>query len=123
MTHTRRTLLLDGNWDVTLNGAGGLALAEGAYATAQNVANECRRFTRDSYFDFDAGVPHFMLELGGRTPPRPLLRTYLRRAAMRVADVREVTGIETEGLDRESRTLGGAVWFVTEEGEDAGTEL
>ena len=41
MAHSIRTLLLDGDWDITLTKAGNLALAEGDYATAQNVANEC----------------------------------------------------------------------------------
>ena len=103
MAHQTRTLLLDVNWDVTLNNTGGIAVSTGPYATAQAVANEIRRFLNDSYFDYDLGIPHFEAELG-RTLPESALRSFVRRAALRVGDVAEILNIELDDFDRESRS-------------------
>jgi hypothetical protein len=116
--HTRRTLLLDDGWDLVLNDAGDIAALEGPEATAQNAANECRLFTRDAYFRQAEGVPHYLVDLGQRVPAKPLLKSYIRQAVRRVADVREITGIELEDFDRESGALAGNVYFVTREGEN-----
>jgi hypothetical protein len=121
--HTRRTLRLDADWDLTLTEAGNLALAEGAAATAQNVANEARLFTRDAYFRQEDGVPHFILELGAPLPVKPLVKGHLSRAARRVPDVRRVTRLELESFDREARRLTGRLEFVTVEGENVGLEF
>jgi hypothetical protein len=117
MAHTRHTLALDERWDLHLNEAGNIATTSGALATAQGVANECRLFTRDAYFEYDKGLPHKLIELGGKNPPRPLLRTMMRRAAFRVPDVAELLGIELEDFDRERRLLTGNISFKTVEGE------
>ena len=118
MAHTRRTMLLDENWDLVLTDAGNISMAEGAYATAQNLSNECRLFLRDAYFEMDRGIPHYLIELGARDDPdKSLLRTYMRKACSRIPDLREVTGISFEGLDREVRKLTGVIEFTTEEGE------
>lgn len=93
MAHTRRTLLLTKNWDVTLDGVGRIALTGDDYATAQNVANESRLFTEDAYFIQDQGIPHFTIELGRRAN-NAVLRSYLRRAALQVPDVKQVLSVE-----------------------------
>ena len=120
MAHTRRTLLLDREtWDITLDSAGRMALTHGDYATAQNVANEARLFTNDAYFNQDEGTPYFVLTLARRaniTAGRgnlTALRAYLRRAALKVADVKEVLAVDITGLDAETRRLTGDIQFVT----------
>lgn len=122
MSHTTRTLALTESWDLKLTATGRLALAEGAKATAQAVANEIRRFMFDSYFDYDLGIPHFATELG-HTLPEAALRAYIRKAALRVDDVAEVTAIELDGYDRETRTLTGRVTFKTAAGQTATAEM
>jgi hypothetical protein len=117
------TFALDASWDIYLDGAGNIALAYGPEATAQNAANECRLFTRDAYFRQAEGVPHWISELGAKAPAGPLLKALMRRAALRVPDVREVTGIEAESFDRETRALTGNLWFVTRGGERVGLEI
>lgn len=118
--HTRRTLRLDEeSWDITLDGTGRIALAVGDSATAQNVANETRLFTKDAYFAQDQGVPHFLVELGRRVNPG-VLRSYLRRAALNVPDVKEVLEVEIIGLDHQNRTLRGDIKFTTQEGTSHG---
>jgi hypothetical protein len=117
--HTRLSLALDGNWDLFLTESGGIATVEGAASTAQCVANECRLFTGDAYFRRRSGIPHFLADLGSRLPVAALLRAEVRRAALRVADVRQVGEIRIEDFDKGSRILSGSVSFTTWEGENA----
>lgn len=117
--HTRRTLLLDRDaWDITLDGVGRIALTQGDVATAQNVANESRLFTKDAYFTQDRGVPHFAVELG-RKLSASVLRSYLRKAALLAPDVKEVADVEVTELDPKTRKLSGSIQFTTKEGENA----
>ena len=139
MAHTRKTLMLDRNWDLclekgfvwrekTVNGAtvrykaSSLKLAEGAYATAQNVANECRLFTNDAYFEQDRGIPYYLIALGHKLSPS-VLRARLRDAAELVEDVQTVTGVELESLDTETRKVTGEIQFTSKEGERASVEF
>ena len=121
--HTRHTLALDADWDVHLDESGRIAVSTVAAATAQDVANECRLFTRDAYFAYDKGVPHKMVELGGKVPPKPLLRALMRRAALRVADVAEVLSVAVDDFDRERRRLTGTLEIRTREESDVVVEL
>ena len=122
MAHTRKTLLLDQQWDLTLDKSGRIAVAEGAYATAQNVANECRLFTQDAYFEPERGIPYYLIALGRKLSPS-VLRARLRDAAYLVEDVEDVTDVVLESLDTETRRVTGEIQFTSVEGEDASVEL
>ena len=112
--HTRRTLLLTKDWDLTLDGTGRIALTEDEYATAQNVANEARLFTDDAYFIQDKGIPRFLFNLGRRVNSS-VLRAYLRRAALCVPDVKEVLAVEVLDFDPKARRLTWDIQFSTVE--------
>jgi hypothetical protein len=116
MAHSTHTLKLNETWDLTLSDTGNILTTTSAMATAQNAANECRLFTEDAYFDYDKGIPHFITELGSRMPPKSLLRSFLRRAVLRVPDVSRVTDIELFSFDRVNRVLSGRILFSTREG-------
>lgn len=122
MAHTRKTLLLDSNWDLCLDKAGRITIAEGAYATAQAVANECRLFTDDAYFEPDRGIPYYLVALGKKLSPS-VLRARLRDAAYLVEDVEDVTEVVLESLDTETRRVTGEIQFTSREGENASVEL
>jgi hypothetical protein len=122
MAHTRKTLLLDKHWDICLDKAGRIAVAEGPYATAQAVANECRLFTDDAYFEPDRGIPYYLIALGRKLSPS-VLRARLRDAAYLVEDVDDVTDVVLESLDTETRRVTGEIQFTSKEGEDASVEL
>ena len=122
MAHTRKTLLLNGNWDLTLDKSGRIAVAEGAYATAQAVANECRLFTDDAYFETERGIPYYLIALGRKLSPS-VLRARLRDAAYLVEDVEDVTDVVLESLDTETRRVTGEIQFTSKEGENASVEL
>ena len=122
MAHTRKTLLLDSNWDLCLDKAGRIAIAEGAYATAQAVANECRLFTDDAYFEPGRGIPYYLIALGRKLSPS-VLRARRRDAAYLVEDVEDVTDVVLESLDTETRRVTGEIQFTSREGENASVEL
>ena len=115
MAHTRRTLTLTPKWDICLDRSGRIALTRGAMATAQSVANEARLFTNDAYFQQDKGSPYFIFALGQRRVNPAVVRSYLRRAALRVRDVREVLSIRVDPVEIETRTLSGDIQFTTRE--------
>jgi len=122
MAHTRKTLLLDRNWDICLDKSGRIAVADGPYATAQAVANECRLFTNDAYFEVDRGIPYYLIALGKKLSPS-VLRARLRDAAYLVEDVEDVTDVVLESLDTETRKVTGEIKFTSVEGENASVEL
>jgi len=95
-----------------------IVVAEGAYATAQNVANECRVFEGDLAFERERGLPYYLITLG-RKPSPSVLKARLRDAAMLVEDVKEVTSIEIDTLDTETRLLTGEISVTSVEGENA----
>ena len=122
MAHTRKTLLLNSQWDLTLDKSGRISVAEGPYATAQAVANECRLFSNDAYFEPERGIPYYLIALGRKLSPS-VLRARLRDAAYLVEDVEDVTDVVLESLDTETRRVTGEIKFTSKEGEDASVEL
>ena len=51
----KRSLLLNDKWDIFLSPSGDIALTDGLYCDAQNVANAVRLFTNDAYLAQDKG--------------------------------------------------------------------
>lgn len=82
------TLFLNpSNWDLSLDSSGRIEHSAGAYAVAQNVANNVRLFVKDAFFAQDEGIPHFDIELGKKPAPA-LLRARIREAALKVDGVK-----------------------------------
>ena len=100
------TLLLSAEWDLTLDSGGNIA-------TAQNVANAVRLFTRDAYYDPERGVPHFLIDLGV-TPDMSVVRSRIRRAALTVDGV---TDANVEITSITDRVMGGTIALTTETGD------
>ena len=111
-----QTLLLDDDWDLTLDSAGNIATTTGAYSVAQNVANAVRLFTDDAWFDPDRGIPHFAIDLA-RMPALSVFRSRVLAAS------RAVEGVETADLTitgvnaRNERVLTGEITIRTTTGE------
>lgn len=111
-----RTLTLDlDTWDISIDSAGQIAVSTGPYAIAQDVANACRLFTDDAYYDPRRGVPHFSIELG-RIPNGAMLRQKLRQAALSVEGVADV---RFENLIINDRVLTGDIRLTLTTGETA----
>lgn len=106
------TLLLDKNWDITLNGAGNIATTRDDYAIAQNVANAVRLFVEDAYFDQTSGIPHYLIELGMQESPSvTILTSRIKNAAVNVPGV--IDASVTLDIE-EDRVLGGQIVITTE---------
>lgn len=84
------SLLLDKNWDITLDSAGNLAVADNDYSIAQAVANAVKLFTNDAYFDTQAGIPHFEISLK-RNVSASVVRARIKEAAENVPGVKSAT--------------------------------
>lgn len=98
------TLLLDQlAWDLVLDSAGNIAMAEPPYALAQDVASAVRLFLGELWYDTTKGIPYFE-DVLGQLPPGSLLTGYIEKAALTVPgvvtaqciisafDAREITG-------------------------------
>ena len=64
-----KTLLLDDNWDLTLDANGNLAIVDGKYAIAQDVASAVRLFLGELWYAIDQGIPYYEQILGVWPPP------------------------------------------------------
>lgn len=99
-----KTLTLDARWDLSLDAGGGIATSAGDYALAQNVANACRLFTEDAFYNPERGIPHFLTDLGVRFN-QSVARAELQSAALSVKGVTEVVArdlsVDIKGGKRE----------------------
>jgi hypothetical protein len=114
---TRTLTLNPKTWDLTLDSSGRIALTQGALAISQNVANQARLFTEDAYFIQDQGIPHFLIDLG-RAANLTLTRSYLRRAALKVPEIKEVLAVSI--INSETRRMRGEIQFTLKEGDTHG---
>lgn len=115
-----RTLHLNEKWDIEITSGGRIAIADGAYGTAQTVANAIRLFTQDAYLKYDEGIPHFSLDLGV-IPSSAAVRSRYRNAALAVDNVDDAA-VRLNDIDFD-RELTGTVNIRTEDGEEAEIEI
>lgn len=109
-----RTLYLDPQtWDLRVDDNGNLAVVDGPYAIAQNVANAIRLFLGEAWFDKDQGIAHYDIELGHK-PPYELLRTKILTAARGVQGVRDAR--VTYLTFNDAKVLTGSVTLMLLEG-------
>lgn len=109
-----RTLTLDvDKWDLVLDSRGNIADSTGDYATAQDVANAIRLFTREAYFNQNRGIPHFEIDLGVM-PSLAQVRSRYRRAALGVENVKNAS-VSIYEITQE-RIMRGEVFLTTETG-------
>jgi len=112
---TYSTLLLDTEqWDLVIDSAGNIAVAQPPYSIAQDVASAIRLFLGELWYDTGKGVPYFEGVLG-MLPSRSLLIGYLEAAALTVPGVVSAQCIITQFVDRQ---VHGQVRFIDENGAD-----
>lgn len=111
------TLMLNDNWDITVDGAGNIATANGAYAVAQNAANAVRLFTKDAYFNQTKGIPHFNIELGEKASvSQAALVNRIRKACLAVDGV--VDCQPDLQYDDDGRCISGDIYLTLEGGNN-----
>lgn len=104
--------LVPGEWDLTLDAFGNIAMASAPYALAQDVASAIRLFLGELQYDTAKGVPYFE-EILGQLPPPSLLMAHLEAAALTVPGVVEAQCIISSITDRE---VVGQVQFIDDSG-------
>jgi hypothetical protein len=96
-----RTMLLDRNtWDLVVDAAGNIAVADEPYAIAQDVSSAIRLFLGELWYDTTKGVPYFE-QLLGHQPPLGVLKAALTTAALTVPRVTSASVFVTKILDRQ----------------------
>lgn len=107
------TMLLDQSaWDLVIDSAGNIAMAQPPYALAQDVASAVRLFLSELWYDSTKGIPYFE-DVLGHLPPLSLLTSYIEKAAMTVPGVTSAQCIISQISARE---VSGQVLFIDELG-------
>ena len=81
------TLILDTvKWDLLIDAAGNIAVAQDPYSQAQDAASAIRTFQGEVYYDTTLGIPYWEKVLGF-APPLSLIKHYINTAALTVPGV------------------------------------
>lgn len=112
-------LLAPDSWDLFVDPNGNIAECYADYAVTQNVANACRLFTNDAYYDPDRGIPHFAIELK-RKPALSILKTRLKEAAENVEGVGYAS---VNNLNIVNRQVSGQLNLLLNDGEVTNVEV
>ena len=104
-----RSLLLDQTaWDLVLTASGDIAVCTEPYSLAQDVANACRLFSAELYYDTSKGIP-YRQDILGHWPPLPIVRARLVEAALTVPGVVSAHVVITQLA---GRTLTGQILII-----------
>lgn len=123
------TLLLNANWDLSVDADNNIALATDAYAIAQDVASAARTFLGEVWYNNNLGVPYLPLPLSGvvptaailgQRPSIPYTKAQLIAAGMTVPGVAAIKAFLT-GPDLRTRALGGQLQITSTTGAFAVT--
>lgn len=108
-----RTLLLDTvTWDLVIDAAANIAVADNPYALAQDAASAIKLFQGEQYYDTSAGVPYWD-QILGKTVPLAYLKAKFVEAALTVPEVVASQCFIASFIDREIK---GQVQVTNEEG-------
>lgn len=108
-----KTLLLDLTfWDLCLDANGNIAVATDPYAIAQSVANACRTFLGECWYNTAIGVPYLQQVLG-KFPALAVVKNMLSQAAATVPGCNNPVVILTSF---NGRVLSGQVQFTDANG-------
>lgn len=107
-------LLEQSTWDLIATAAGDIAICTDPYATAQEVACECKLFRGEGYYLPLLGIPYNQ-EILGQAPNMSLLQSLMQTAAFNVPNV--ATAQAVTYLDRATREARGVILVGTRSGE------
>lgn len=108
------SLLLNNDWDISLDSNGDLKMATDNYSIAQNSACRCRAFTNDMYFNQKDGVPHFLVDISQR-PNISVVAAAMEKVARGTEGVSEAA--MTDIAVSTDRTLEGTIILTLDNGE------
>jgi hypothetical protein len=84
-----KTLGLNEDWDLALDGYGNIAVLEGHGRVAQDVATAVKLFRGEAIFHIDMGVP-YLADILANSPQEAIIRSHLTKRAYTVPDVATV---------------------------------
>ncbi len=104
-----KSILLDRTaWDLVLDAAGNIALADEPYRIAQDVACAIRVFAGECWYDTSKGIP-YKSQILGQWPPISLVKAQIVKAALTVPGVVSARCIV---LSLDKRTFTGQCQFI-----------
>jgi hypothetical protein len=107
------TLYLDRTeWDLVVDAVGNIAMASEPYSTSQSVANECRTFLGEVYYDTTRGIP-YSSQILGKSTPIEYTKAQLVAAALLVPEVVSARAYLTSSPERK---LGGQIQITDSSG-------
>ena len=109
-----KTLLLrPDTWDLVIDAAGNIALADDPYSLAQDAASAIKLFLGELWYDTTQGVPYFQ-EIFGRPPNVSLMKAKFAAAALTVPGIVSATVFITSIA---GRTVTGQVQVMSSSGQ------
>ncbi|MGP9421486.1 hypothetical protein ACT3RT_21115 [Ewingella sp. AOP9-I1-14] len=118
---TYRNMQLDtGTWDLMLDGSGNLAITDGGYSVAQDVASSCLVFSGECYYDNTLGIP-WKSEVLGKRPTPGFIAQKMQTEALKLPVVEQA--IATVFFDGTARQMRGAIRVVDTEGTQTQVNL
>lgn len=95
------TLLLDrASWDLVVDAAGNIAVAQEPYALAQDAASAVRLFAGEYYWNTVPGIPYLSQVFRGPIPPLGALKELFISAALTVQGVTAANCFIVSASDR-----------------------
>lgn len=112
-------LLLTEDWDLLDDGAGNIAITEGGYAIAQEVANEIKLEQSEGWYDRSQGTPYFARVLGVN-PNWGLIRNLL---IQRAENVDNVMRADMDLYIDDQRRLHGNIYLINDKATEEGMNV
>ena len=107
------TMLLDRTaWDLVLDSAGNIAVAQPPYALEQDVASAVQLYLGELWYQGTKGIPYFQ-EILGHLPPLSLLTGLIEKQALTVSGVTSAQCVISTLNDRQ---VTGQINFIDETG-------
>lgn len=110
------TLLLNANWDLTLDANGNIAVAAEPYALAQDAASAIQTYLGEVGWDTTIGVP-YQTQVFGQAPPMSLLKQLLINAALSVSPTIDSAQVFFSSFNPNTRQLAGQVQLTSVTGQ------
>lgn len=110
------TLLLNANWDLTLDANGNIAVAAEPYALAQDAASAIQTYLGEVGWDTTMGVP-YQTQIFGQAPPMSLLKQLLINAALSVSPDIDSAQVFFSSFNPTTRQLAGQVQLTSVTGQ------
>ncbi|SFN29734.1 hypothetical protein SAMN05216516_10524 [Izhakiella capsodis] len=112
----RNMQLNTSTWDLMLDGNGYLAVADGAYSVAQDVASSCLVFAGECFYDNTLGIP-WKTDVMGKRPSAGFIAQKMQEEAKKLSVVDEA--LASIFFDKTTRTVRGTIRVTDKDGNVA----